>query len=259
MSDLSHDPRLPDLLRRLLAETEPNQRPAAHPDEGGGGSARPLPESPDVLKVLIDEARSFLNALEPVRKNFRLMLRLVERYKGAETMAQQDAGFLQELVACNRDKVLNLGPAIHGLMPYVEWDRESLQDFLATFGPQEDGSAGAPGDTDEARLRRKVDAVECFAGRIQALYQRLLDKLGSCSRTGAVAVARYPDEDRDSWIYERLCSGLAHKEVMTRLRDECGGQGWAPITSTQGIGKAAKKYARLHNLPPIRRRTAPRR
>jgi len=125
--DLPHDTRLPTLLRRLLAATESTEQSGLHLDAGDLGPAPPIPESPDVLKVLIDEARSFMNALEPVRKNFRVLVRLLERFKGVDAVPEQEAGFLQKLAANNREKILNLGPAIYGIMPFVEWDQESAR------------------------------------------------------------------------------------------------------------------------------------
>jgi hypothetical protein len=79
--DLPHDTRLPELLRRLFAATESTEQPGSRIDSGGLGPARLIPESPDVWKVLIDEARSFLNALEPVRKNLRWMVTLLNRFR----------------------------------------------------------------------------------------------------------------------------------------------------------------------------------
>ena len=227
-------------------------------DAGDLGPALPIPESPDVLKVLIDETRSFLNALEPVRKNLQHMVKLLDRFRDHETIPSPEARFLQDLAATYREKVLHLGPAISGLMPHVEWDRESVRALLTTFGNQENGPAVASHPSPETRLKGKVAAIECFAERIQDLYRRLLDKLDCRSRPVATVVAKYPDEDRDRWIYERLCAGLGYKEVLSQLEAESTTQEWAPLTSTQALRYAAKKYARRKQLPEIPSRKAPR-
>src|SRR5262245_29978696 len=222
------------------------------------GPAQPIPESPDVLKVLIDETRSFLNALEPVRKNLRLMVKLLDGFRSRDSIPSDQARFLQALAVTNREKVLNLGPAISGLMPHVEWDRESVRALLTTFGTQENGPAVGSHPSPETRLKGKVAAIECFAERIQDLYRRLLDKLDCRSRPVATVVAKYPEEDRDRWIYERLWAGLGYKEVLSQLEAESKTQDWAPLTTTQGVQYAAKNYARLEQLPEIPSRKAPR-
>jgi hypothetical protein len=227
-------------------------------DAGDLGPAQPIPESPDVLKVLIDEARSFLNALEPVRKNLQHMVKLLDRFRDHETIPSPEARFLQDLATTNHEKVLNLGPAIYGLMPLVEWDRESVRTLLTTFGNQENGPTVASHPSPETRMKGKVAAIECFAERIQDLYRRLLDKLNSRSIPVATVVAKYPEEDRDRWIYERLWAGLAYKEVLSQLKDEGPKQDWGPVTSTQALRGAAKKYARRKHLPEIPSRKAPR-
>ena len=256
--DLPHDTRLPELLRQFLAVTGPTQQPDAPLDVGGAGLARPLPGNPEVLKVLIEEARAFLGALEPVRKNFRVLVRLLGRLKGVDAVPEREAALLQELAANNREKVLNLGPAIYGLMPFVQWDPESARAFLATFGRQDNAPAGAPDDRPETRLRDKFAAVECFAERIQDLYQRLLDRLEGSSGPAVPVVAKYPEEDRDRWIYERLCAGLAFKEVLSQLQGEVSKQRWAGLDSAQALRYAAKKYASMKHLPEIPPRKAPR-
>ena len=161
--DLPHDTRLPTLLRRLLAATESTEQSSLPLDAGDLGPAPPIPESPDVLKVLIDEARSFLNALEPVRKNLRLMVKLLDGFRSRESIPSHQDRFLQALAATNREKVLNLGPAIYGLMPLVEWDWESVRALLTTFGTQENGPTFASHPSPEMRLKSKVAAIECFA------------------------------------------------------------------------------------------------
>ena len=256
--DLPHDTRLPTLLRRLLAATESTEQSGLRRDAGDLGPAPPIPESPDVLKVLIDEARSFLNALEPVRKNLRLMVKLLDGFRSRDSNPSDQDRFLQDLAATYREKVLNLGPAIYGLMPHVEWDRESVRALLTTFGTQENGPTVASHPSPETRLKGNVAAIECFAERIQDLYRRLLDKLNCRSRPVATVVAKYPEEDRDRWIYERLWAGLGYKEVLSQLEDEGPKQGWGDLTSTQALRYAAKKYARLKQLPEIPSRKAPR-
>src|SRR5262249_19203620 len=165
--DLPHGTRLPTLLQRLLAATESTEQSGLHLDAGDLGPAPPIPESPDVLKVLIDEARSFLNALEPVRKNLQRMVKLLDGFRSRESIPSDQARFLQDLAATNREKVLNLGPAIYGLMPLVDWDRESIRSLLTTFDTQENGSTVASHPSPETRLKGKVAAIECFAERIQ--------------------------------------------------------------------------------------------
>src|SRR5262249_51534496 len=193
----------------------------------------------------------------PVRKNLQRMVKLLDGFRSRESIPSDQARFLQDLAATNREKVLNLGPAIYGLMPLVDWDRESIRSLLTTFDTQENGSTVASHPSPETRLKGKVAAIECFAERIQDLYRRLLDKLDCRSRPVATVVAKYPDEDRDRWIYERLCAGLGYKEVLSQLEDERPKQGWGELTSTQALRGAAKKYAHQKHLPEIPSRKAP--
>jgi hypothetical protein len=271
---LRHNTGLPEVLRRFLAVTGPTQQPDAPLDAGGGGLPRPLPGNPEVLKVLIEEARAFLNALEPVRNNFRALMRLLGRLKGVEAVPEREAALLRELAASNREKVLNLGPAVYGLMPFVEWDPENARAFLATFGKQDKAPAGDPDNSPETRLGDKLAAVECFAELIQDLYQRLLDRLEGCAgpalpnrtvRAGLtqVAAASAPPgrgrpvskgkatAARDRWIYRQCCKGTAYKDIIAELQKK---KRWNPIHSVQGIRKAAQAYAERKGLPPIPRR-----
>lgn len=61
------------------------------------------------------------------------------------------------------------------------------------------------------------------------------------------------NEERNKWIYECCVSGMQHKEIVAELRKR--GQ-WYPITSVQGISKAAREYADRNGLPRPKPRRA---
>jgi hypothetical protein len=244
-----YDSRFPTVLRRLLGE---NVRSAGA--NGCAGPlmlepAHPLPDNVDVLKILINEAGSFLNDLEPVRKNLRILVHLSERFNSSELVLPKDERHLQELGAKLRAQVLDLGPSIYGIMKYVEWNPENLRVFLDTYSETDDTPADGHGESALARLKKKIAVVECFAERIEIVYQRMLDKLSS--PPNAPIAAKYPEEDRDQWIYLKLYDGKTRKELLIPLQEECKKHDWALIETQQGIGYAAKNYALKKHLPPV--------
>lgn len=61
------------------------------------------------------------------------------------------------------------------------------------------------------------------------------------------------NEDRDSWIYEKLSEGMPYKEVLMLLPSK--DESWEPITTHAGLRFAADGHARRTELPKIRRRS----
>ena len=54
---------------------------------------------------------------------------------------------------------------------------------------------------------------------------------------------------RDKWIYEECCKGTAYLTIVNKLKTKP--KTWDRIDTEQGIRRAAKSYAKKHDLPPI--------
>src|SRR4051794_32289194 len=124
----------------------------------------PLPDHPEVLKVLAAEARGFLDALEPVRKNFGIFEHTMDRAGGDTGPRKAPPEWVDQLLHRNREHVLDLGPTLYGLLDYLPWDEADAAAFREAF-PTPGTERPAPGTSRES-FRRKRLAIERFAGRV---------------------------------------------------------------------------------------------
>jgi hypothetical protein len=56
-------------------------------------------------------------------------------------------------------------------------------------------------------------------------------------------------EARDRWLYQQCCARVPYKAILSQLKNLGPGKGWQRLGSIQGIRKAARSYAKLHDLP----------
>lgn len=72
--------------------------------------------------------------------------------------------------------------------------------------------------------------------------------------TAALTAQRTQNDDRDKWIYDKVCAGERYKLIVGELSRIAPERGWDKITSVQGVRDRAKNYAKKHGLPPPPRR-----
>jgi hypothetical protein len=157
--------KLPKLIREALGGTS------------NYAGMTPLPDRSDLLMILLAEAKTFLDALEPVRRNFRVLEAQLDRLRKGESLSQGEMKLLSDRVATNRTLVLSLGPRIPNIVEYLERDPVADESFRTAFGDPNEGPVELAVPDAWERFKQKRLAIERFAEHVQNLEGRLLEKL----------------------------------------------------------------------------------
>lgn len=113
----------------------------------------------------------------------------------------------------------------------------------------EPASAAKPDETDSNIVVHRIvvsslhEAVVSFTERIEGELRVLAQLPGP-----ATANTKQLREARDEWIYQQCMAGTVYSHIIDKLTENA--VGWEPITTPNGVKRAAIGHADKHGLPP---------
>jgi hypothetical protein len=158
---------MPELMQVVLGR--PPARVAPHP----------LPDNPEVLKVMLGEAQRWLQVVEPLLTRMRLRQRVLERDLRARAESPSRPGLVAELTAQIDRDIAQLGSPIESLLDHLDLNEEQAARFCRVFPP--DRAAGGEPTSEEGstRLVQHLEAIDEFTESVRRLYRRLRARLSA--------------------------------------------------------------------------------
>lgn len=172
------------------------------------------------------------------------------------------------------------GSVVEGLAAMIAGSRATVEHDLSLLGRYQTGFQNMRGKQPRLLFARQwvdlITATRRLIGRMHdgwdEFYRSPSDRVrGMQFRINVPAPAdkrsvgrkvHGQNEERDRWLYELCCRGVLHGAIRHQLDERIAAslrnsaEAWEPISTIEGIRRAARRYAERHELtpPPARKK-----
>ena len=192
--------------------------------------------------LTVEEIRGYYNRAVGMLDALRAQQRTI-REQGPRSSAARSLRLAAWGAACEATSIPlrpfldgDCGRSFAAIRPRLAAAAGAVDDILTDSRPRED--------------RERWDGTPCI-DRLAAALDTLRAALDDAEGRGSRAPRR-PNDERDRFIYERMCEGAPYKTILAEVNRR---PGWAKLGKEQGVEQAGRRYARRMGLdPPPRRR-----
>lgn len=223
-----------------FATPDPGPRPKGRP-----AMPQPIPDSPEVIKILIAEADQFLDYYVPLLRDLHHIWDELPDYIGPDKESQTE---FEAFLATKPDveirfrrvlrRIAQGNPHQHTLWEYLQ-PSPVLDSLLQRSGESPDASS-----EELLALKHKYAGLDLVIGQVETVrnFRRLLiGKLEGPAPLPRPKLTEY----RDNFIFKRYRENMPLKQIAAEVKQNSE---WDEIATEEGIRRAAKRYARRHGI-----------